>query len=580
MAYGMAIDSSRRAESPSDLEVQSNTGRLRQLITPGPADTDPTGSDILERLAAAEQRAQLAESRFQAILTSGPDMVVVYDKDDILVAANDAWLSAMGFASLDDAIGRTASDLLDRRLARIDFRAAGFASAQDWKRFWFDHQHHDHAEGFVVPLTDGRILFSKTRTTANGEKIGSATDITEMERNRQRMREAVEAIDQTFALFDRDQGLTVWNNRLADMLPGVSLRQGLTYQDVIVALFRQSDSFRAQPGEPLELESLIHRDPGADGRFEYEVVGSTGRTFMMHERATRERGRVMIGYDITQLKGHQLALECRVEDLGRARREAEHHAARATAMTHLLREEKERAELANRSNSQFLANMSHELRTPLNAIIGFSEVLKNETFGPMGSERYRDYADDIHSSGQHLLSLINDVLDMSKIEAGKYAPTLAAHCVKGLVVDVSRMVAGRIAEAGLSLRIDVPDGDVVGCFDRRAIKQVLINVLANAIRFTASGGSIVLAADHGGGMLTLSVADSGVGIPNDQIDRLLLPFEQLSDPIRRGQEGTGLGLSLSKSLVEAHDGSLSIESTLGVGTRVTLRIPNVPVMKI
>jgi len=527
-------------------------------------------------IAAAEHRADMAESRLRALLCCGPDTMVVYDRDDRLVAANEEWLSAMGFASMAEVAGRTAWDLLLERVDKIDYEARGFATKEAWCEYWFAERESGQADGIVVPMKSGRVLLSRTRFTKKGERIGSATDITELERNRLRKRDAVEAMGGAFALFDGTQTLRLWNSRLRDLLPGVALSEGLSYAEVARAMVDSAFSVTARSGQALTADMLIDRIAATGERFEFEVIVETGRTLRMHEDATREGGRVLIGHDITEQKGHQLALECRVEELGRARKEAEHHATRATAMAKLLHTEKERAESANRSKSQFLANMSHELRTPLNAIIGFSEVLKNETFGALGHERYRGYVDDIHVSGHHLLSLINDVLDMAKIEAGKYEPVLAPTSLDALIHEVKRIIKGRMAEAGLTLFVDMPDDDPVAELDRRAIKQVLINLLANAIRFTEAGGSVSLCVRVEPDAVVLAVRDTGIGIPEAHLERLLQPFEQMSDTTRRGQEGTGLGLSLSKALVEAHGGRLTIESVVGEGTEVVLSVPQVP----
>jgi two-component system cell cycle sensor histidine kinase PleC len=532
------------------------------------------------RLAAAEHRADVSQARFSTVLSSGADMLVVYDREDRLVTANAAWLEVMGFSSLESVVGRTALDLLGERANRIDYRAAGYATKAEWCDAWMEKRRAGETEGRLVQMLDGRIILARNRMTETGEWISSGTDITELERNRQRMREAVETIGQTFALFDGDGRLAIWNSRLADVFGGVAPSQGTPYAEVMRRLAEISLSISARFGDPLSIEDLISRDASSGTRFEYEIVIRTGRTFLIREDGTREGGRVMVGHDISELKGHQLALECRVEDLARARREAEHHATRATAMTRLLQEEKERAETASRSKSQFLATMSHELRTPLNAIIGFSEVLKNELFGKLGDGRYREYADDIHASGHHLLSLINDVLDMSKIEAGKYQPALSPNGIRDLLNDVARMIRGRLDEAGLTLVIEPPSADLAGTFDRRAIKQVLINLLANSIRFTERGGRVTLGVSVAGDMLEFVVQDTGIGMPSDQLDRLLQPFEQMSQTAQRGQEGTGLGLSLSKALVEAHGGAMILESTVGVGTRVVLRLPDARVSRV
>ena len=537
------------------------------LSTP-PADARSTGE--------TEQRAAILDARLRTWLDKGEDLVAVYDTEDRLVVANDKWLQALGIDALSDVRGLTAWELLQARAEHVDHVAAGFSSKEAWCEHWFSQRQVDVPEGAVVHLNSGRMFLSRYHSTPAGERIFTARDITELERHRRRIGEAFEAIGQAFALFDANQRLTVWNSRLADLASGLVLTAGMPYAAVMRAIAGASVTMKSRSGALLKAEDLVAREAVAGQRFEFELVAETGRTLRVHEDMTHELGRVLIGHDITALKGHQLALEYRVEDLGRARKEAEHHAARATAMAELLHAEKERAEAANRSKSQFLANMSHELRTPLNAIIGFSEILKNETFGPVGHERYRGYADDIHASGHHLLSLINDVLDMAKIEAGKYEPVLTTNAVDDLVHEVRRMIKGRVAEAGLILVVDLPPEPVYCDFDRRAIKQVLINLLANAIRFTDAGGEIAIRVRSDDDGFTMQVEDTGSGIPPEHVDRLMKPFEQMSDMTRRGQEGTGLGLSLSKALVEAHGGTLSIDSAVGQGTEVTLWLPPVP----
>ena len=550
-----------RLRSPCQYGEDLDVALLRQTADP---------------LEQAQRRAAIAEARFDAWMEQGEDLIAVYDCDDRLVTANTRWLETMGITSLADVAGQTAWQIVQERSNYVNYAAAGFDSKEAWAQDWFVRRQSERSEGIVVPMNNGRTLLTRYSATSTGERIFSARDITELERQRRRIGEAFEAIGQAFALFDADQRLTVWNTRLADLAPGVRLAEGTPYAEIASAVALASVTMKSREGHPLTAGDLVARQPARGQRFEFELVAETGRTLRMHEDVTSENGRVLIGHDITALKGHQLALEYRVEDLGRARKEAEHHADRATAMAELLQVEKERAEAASRSKSQFLANMSHELRTPLNAIIGFSEILKNHTFGPVGNERYEGYIEDIHASGHHLLSLINDVLDMAKIEAGKFEPVVTTNSVDDLVQEVRRMIKGRIAEAQLTLTVNMPSDPVVSDFDRRAIKQVLINLLANAIRFTDAGGLITLRVRSDSRSLIIQVQDTGAGIPAEHMNRLLQPFEQMSDMTRRGQEGTGLGLSLSKALVEAHGGSLVIESEVGVGTRVSLRLPTAP----
>ena len=235
---------------------------------------------------------------------------------------------------------------------------------------------------------------------------------------------------------------------------------------------------------------------------------------------------------------------------------------------------KEQADFANRSKSEFLANMSHELRTPLNAIIGFSEIIKDQLFGQVGQPQYVEYAKDIYDSGQLLLSLINDILDMSKIEAGKRALHEATLNIDAVVHSVSRLVAARAKEGKVRLNLHVPRDIPALRAEEKAMKQILTNLLTNAIKFTSEGGSVTLSArvDEEKRMI-LSVIDSGIGIAPDDIAIALTPFGQIESALSRKHQGSGLGLPLTKALVELHGGQLDLQSELGNGTTVTLTFP-------
>lgn len=238
-----------------------------------------------------------------------------------------------------------------------------------------------------------------------------------------------------------------------------------------------------------------------------------------------------------------------------------------------LRASKEQAEIANRAKSEFLAMMSHELRTPLNAVIGFAEVMSEEFFGPIGSEKYRRYAEDIHMSGSHLLSLINDILDLSKIEANQLE-------LNDDVVDIAEtwravrsILQDNVAAAELSLKDEVPETLPRLRADGRAFRQILINLLSNAVKFTPEGGQIIVKAEiNDQGCFVLSVDDTGIGISERDLEAVLQPFKQVDSSLARKYEGTGLGLPLTQRLVEMHDGRMQIHSTLGSGTKVEITL--------
>lgn len=249
------------------------------------------------------------------------------------------------------------------------------------------------------------------------------------------------------------------------------------------------------------------------------------------------------------------------------------------ANKHLVQRERrtrqalEAANEASRAKSSFLGVMSHELRTPLNAIIGFSDVIARETFGAIGNEKYLDYVKDINQSGRNLLILINQILDLSRIEAGKHEMSVEGLTLAGVWQSIANEMAVAAAARKISLSLTAADSDLVFAGDTRAMMQVLSNLVSNAVKFTPEGGKItVSAAEAENREVIVTVADTGRGIPADRIVDVLKPFVQLSDSYARETGGVGLGLSICKSLVEAMGGRLQIDSTVGVGTRVHIHL--------
>lgn len=240
-----------------------------------------------------------------------------------------------------------------------------------------------------------------------------------------------------------------------------------------------------------------------------------------------------------------------------------------------LRIAKEQADAANQAKSAFLANMSHELRTPLNAIIGFSEMMIKKTFGPLGHDKHYEYLDDIHMSAKHLLEIINEVLDMSKIEAGKVELDEQEIDMRGLIDSVVRIMANRAFNSGLEIK-EIVDNNLPALYaDPRLLRQILINLLTNAIKYSHKSGDInVTASLNTAGQIQLIVQDFGVGIPKERIKDAMQPFGQIHDPTRANtQQGTGLGLPLTKAMAELHGGKLYLESDTGQGTKITITFP-------
>ena len=233
---------------------------------------------------------------------------------------------------------------------------------------------------------------------------------------------------------------------------------------------------------------------------------------------------------------------------------------------------KDKAESASRAKSEFLANMSHELRTPLNAIIGFAEIIRNRTFGP-ASERYSEYAGDIYNSGNHLLALINDILNLSKLEAGKFQLQEQTVDLAATVDACMLLVEAQAFQGDIRLSVSLdPEVPFIRA-DERRLRQVLINLLSNAVKFTPEGGKVIVTSARRSGGLAISVRDTGIGMAPEDIPKALAPFGQIERKVRRKQEGTGLGLPLARQLVELHGGTFAIESTISVGTTVTFLLP-------
>ncbi|MBW8304206.1 MAG: PAS domain-containing protein, partial [Brevundimonas sp.] len=428
---------------------------------------------------------------------------------------------------------------------------------------------------FPVPDADGRARWIDARGQARGERgeegftsiLGIALDTTEARRAKAhaqaaegRLRDGIESVSDAFVLFDRQGRLILSNQAFQDAFsfaPGV-VRKGALKADLnrIAALAIKSEQ------------------PAAGGRAgAREVELYDGRWLQLVERFTSEGGSVVSAADITAIKQKEAERQRASERLHATITELEDREDKLSQLARKYEVAMTRAEAANQAKSEFLANMSHELRTPLNAINGFSEIMAGEMFGALGDPRYKGYAADILRSGQHLLSLINDILDMAKIEAGKVTLHYEAVSLKEIVEDAARLMRGRVEEAGLKLLVDAPDLPNIEA-DHRGLKQVVLNLLSNAVKFTPEGGDIVVALSReDDDRVRVAVTDTGIGIAAEDLGRLARPFEQVEGQHSKTTQGTGLGLALTKSLIELHGGTLTLESEPGRGTTVSFDLP-------
>jgi signal transduction histidine kinase len=368
-----------------------------------------------------------------------------------------------------------------------------------------------------------------------------------------RLRDAIESAGEGFALYDADDRLEMWNSKFLEQFPHfveLAPLAGRSFEELLRANVPHLAGAGHDPEAFIAKRMAQHRNPTGEP---VVIQQTSGRWFMLYERRTSLGGTVSVRTDVTALKRNEERLELLADKLTAAKRQADE---------------------ASQAKTKFLASMSHELRTPLNAIIGFAELIERQTPGPGDIERCVDYAHDIRRSGVHLLDLINDILDMSKIEAGRYQ-LLDEVIDLPEITDLSvRMLASRAASGGVGITIELPPFLPQLTADRRGVKQVLLNLLSNAVKFTPSGGQVVVRAVlEGNGGIAVMVEDNGSGIPEDQTARVFEPFRQVERLTRGKPEGTGLGLSICKGLMEAHGGSITLASVVGQGTTVTVRFP-------
>ena len=429
---------------------------------------------------------------------------------------------------------------------------------------------------FPVPDEHGKPRWLDARGQSRGDRgehgfsviLGVALDITEQRRANakakaaeERLRDGIESVSDAFVLFDRQDRLILWNQAFKDAFgfEDAMVRKGAFKQDLnrIAALAIRSD--QPAPG-------------GVAGAREVEL--HDGRWLQLSERFTSDGGSVVTAADITAIKRQEAERQRAADHLRLMVDQLETSQEKLSLLARKYEVAMTRAEAANQAKSEFLANMSHELRTPLNAINGFSEIMAGEMFGPLGDARYKGYAADILKSGQHLLSLINDILDLAKIEAGKHSLHYDTLSLREVCDDAVRLMRGKVAESGLSLTLDAPADLPEIEADHRGVKQVLLNLISNAIKFTPEGGSIVVSVRmEARAMMRVAVTDTGIGIAPEDLARLARPFEQVEGQHSKTTQGTGLGLALTKSLVELHGGELTMDSEPGRGTTVAFTLP-------
>jgi PAS domain S-box-containing protein len=380
-----------------------------------------------------------------------------------------------------------------------------------------------------------------------------------LRRNEARLRAIAETVPAGILLARPDDGTLIFANEYAAKVAAT---------DVDTFMRTRTADYYADPAERDRVLADVREH------------GSVSDRELRIRRHDGEIGWILMSIASLPLEEQTLLLTAFVDITDRKRVEHELQATRdeledrVAARTRELQEATERAEAASRTKTQFLANMSHELRTPLNAIIGFSETMENEIFGPLGVDKYKDYVGNINDSGRHLLDLISDILDVAAIESERLELHEGDFSVGGVVVQCERQVRSQAARKGIELVNDLPARLPDLRADERRVRQVLLNLLSNAIKFTPEGGRVSVGADLGDAAgMALIVDDTGIGMTEVDIEKALEPFGQAESGLKLNSEGTGLGLHLSRNLMELHGGSLMIESSPGRGTRVRVVFP-------
>ncbi len=538
------IESGQARENEEDFTLDGGVHTFLTVKFPiydldGIAAVGAIGTDITER-----KRAEETVRRLAAAIEGLSENFALYGPDDRLIICNRNYRE-LNVPIAHATMPGTSFEEHVRALADAGLVPQARGREEEWVRDRME-RHRNPGPPFEVPRQDGRWFLVREQRMADGSTATIATDITE----RKKAEEALRASEARLAnildnsptpiYFKDPHGRFLIANKQYERMYRVKFDdiRGKTSQQIFAGTL--GDQFFQHDQSVLKSRKVIEREEQIFGRtyltLKFPIVDQTGELLGLGGVET----------DVTQIK--------------KAEKD--------------LREAKEHAEFANRAKTEFLANMSHELRTPLNSIIGLSEMLMTETMGPLGSPKYSEYAKDIRNSGDHLLSLISEVLDLSKIEAGELEIFESEIDVTGAVTSCVRMIEGRAPVEAPRVHVKFAEGLPRLMGDERRFKQILLNLLGNSVKFTPPDGSVSVAARVcNAGRFTIEVADTGIGIAPADIPKVLEPFGQVRDVFTRNHEGTGLGLYLAKSFTEMHGGTLDIASRLGKGTTVTLRFP-------
>lgn len=507
--------------------------------------------------------------------------VAVFDENDRMLFHNKQLFYF--FPTLKEAaplMGIRFEDFINQKVRNGEIAGRLALEAPDmWVKARLDRHHAENFRPIIQQLTDGRWVEIKERPTPNGNTLCTWSDITRNQRAIYRFEDAISGLRDGVALWDAQGKLYIANNTFRQILfdkPELSIN-GKTYRGVL-RLVLDENVFPDVRDRKAWIETRMrnHRKPTSE-----ETLSYKGNCWLRvsHCRA-RDGGTITVLTDVTDRKNLEIEykkrgqeLEHTVKELETAQKALEQQANQLIQYTEYLTLEKMNAERANLAKTAFMRNMSHELRTPLNSIIGFSEVLEQQVFGELGHKNYIEYANLIRSSGQHLLKLINRILDLSRIEAGRYELRIEKIDIGATIVAMLNLLEQQYTTKKLKVACHLPEQPLLIEADETAIRQTLINVVNNAIKFTRPGGRLTVSLEDHGDCVEFSCADTGIGISPEDLEQVMTAFEQVKNSTKNKQEGAGLGLPIVKSIVDLHGGEVTLESKLGAGTIVRISLP-------